>query len=100
MEAAHRELLEETGFAATVLSHAGRFVSSAGLTDEAIDFYLAKRVQRETDGGGVGNERMTVHTVPLSHVHTWLTERMRRGMQVDSKVLTGLSLLQVDSHED
>lgn len=99
IEAAQRELLEETGFTAAVLKHAGRFVSSAGLTDEAVDFYLAESVQRETDGGGVGNERITVHTIQLSQVHAWLAARMRLGVQVDCKVLTGLSLLQVHSHE-
>ena len=100
IEAAQRELLEEAGFATAVLKHAGRFVSSAGLTDEAVDFYLAENVQRETDGGGVGNERITVHTVLLPQVHAWLAERLRLGVQVDSIVLTGLSLLEAHSHEE
>lgn len=99
-DAAQRELLEETGFAATVLKHAGRFVSSAGLTDEAVDFYLARDAQRQSGGGGVGNERISVHTLPLPEVHAWLTHRMELGTHVDSKVLTGLMLLQVHSQKD
>ncbi len=99
IEAAQRELLEETGFEAVALKHAGRFVSSAGLTDEAVDFYVTRSIHRKGAGGGVGNERIQVHTVPLHQVHAWLTDKMRLGIQVDSKVLSGLLLLQAYRHE-
>lgn len=93
VEAARRELLEETGYVAREMIPAGRFVSSAGLSDETVGFYLARSVRRESTGGGVGGERITVHCVPMNVVRSWLRDAVANGLGVDAKVLTGLELL-------
>lgn len=93
--AAERELLEETGFVTSGLTPAGRFVSSAGLSDEAVTFFLARGVTRTSSGGGVGGERIAVHLIPIPEIHQWLVARLRDGVQIDAKVLTALALLQV-----
>ena len=91
--AARRELLEETGFLAPELIPAGSFASSAGLTDETVEFFVARDAERMNHGGGVDGEQITVHLVPASQMHDWLTEKTRSGIRVDARVLAGLSLL-------
>lgn len=91
--AARRELLEETGF------HADRFepvcagYASAGLTDEHITLLRARDVVRQTDGGGVGGERITIHLVPIHDVSAWLQGQRKRSAGVDLKVFLADALL-------
>src|SRR5581483_2655164 len=61
LEAARRELLEETGYAAgrMELLHTGAV--SAGLTSERVTLVLASDLQRRHAGGGVAHEEVTVH---------------------------------------
>ncbi len=49
--AAHRELLEETGFQAAELVHLGRSAPSPGLTSEVMDFFWAGDIVQVQQGG-------------------------------------------------
>jgi ADP-ribose pyrophosphatase len=97
VEAARRELLEETGYAADRFEVLTQAVSSAGLTDEAVHLVLAKGLTRVGDGGGVDAERIVVHPVPLPQVPAWLSNKQAGGWQVDYKVFAALYFLQ--SHD-
>ncbi len=88
--AARRELVEETGFDCTAIRHVGRGPSSAGLTSEIVEFFLATGVRRVEAGGGVGGEEIAVHLVPLPEVRTWLAARETEGCLVDPKIVAGL----------
>lgn len=88
--AARRELLEETGYDAGEMEYLFSGPSSPGLSSEIISFYRARRLRRVARGGGVDNERIVVHEVPLADVETWLREQMREGKAVDPRIFTGL----------
>ncbi|MEM9301390.1 MAG: NUDIX hydrolase [Pseudomonadota bacterium] len=88
--AARRELEEETGFRALELVHVGRGPSSAGLTSELIDFFIAPKTERIGPGGGTAGENITVHLVPIAAMGDWIQARFEAGDLVDPKVLSGL----------
>lgn len=85
--AAQRELLEETGYAASRWTELGAGYSSPGLTDESIVLFLAEGLQRIEAGGGDGTESITIHEPPLANVAGWLATH---GAAVDLKLWAGL----------
>ena len=93
LEAANRELEEETGFRANQLSVLGLGPSSGGLTSEIVTFVRAEGLERVGKGGGVGHEEIKVHLVPLSDAGGWLKARSGEGFLIDPKVYAGLYFL-------
>ena len=92
--AARRELREETGYDARRIVHLANCPSSPGMTSEMASFLRATELRRVGDGGGVGDERIRVHEVPLDGAVAWLQERAAAGTPVAAKVYAGLFLLQ------
>ncbi len=92
--AAHRELLEETGYDTTALTPLAYAATSPGLTSETVHLFLATGAVRKSAGGGVGGEEIIVHEIPLSQVRTWLAEKTRTGALVDYRVYAALFLAQ------
>lgn len=92
-EAARRELLEETGYEATDMHHLFTGPSSPGLTSETLHFFLAAGLRRVAAGGGVDNENITVHEVPLEDIDNWLADRAAAGTAIDPRIYTGLYFL-------
>jgi len=72
LDAAARELEEETGFAASQMELLMDCPSSAGMSDELISFVLATGLTRVGPGGGDDSEDIAVHLVPLAGVDAWL----------------------------
>lgn len=97
LAAARRELLEETGYQARLVRHLAEGPSSAGLTDETIALVLATGLSRVGAGGGVGEERIRIHEVPLEGVEAWCDAQRRRGCLVDLKVYVALYFAGVSS---
>lgn len=91
LEAAKRELLEETGYTAAEWTELGSGYSSPGLTDESIVLFLARGLEKTWQGGGDESEAITVHEVPLHEVLDWLT---KNDADADLKLLAGLYLVQ------
>jgi ADP-ribose pyrophosphatase len=89
-EGARRELLEETGFAATTMTMLSAGPPSAGITNEILTLFQASGLRRVAAGGGVDGEGITAHLVPLPQVRDWLREREAEGCLVDPKVFIGL----------
>jgi len=89
--AARRELLEETGFQAEDLHFLGRASPTAGLTSEVMSYFVARGLRRVAAGGGVENEQITTHIVPLPEVRAWLAEQAQRAI-VSATVYSGLYL--------
>jgi len=50
----------------------------------------ARGLQRHGQGGGAGQERITVHAIPLAEVPSWLRSQESSGTLVDPKVWAGL----------
>ena len=94
IEAARRELIEETGFDANKVEIISQGPSSAGLCDEIITFVVARELEKVGAGGGVDGEDITTHLIPLSDVHAWLVQQAQRGTYIDPKVWAGIYLLQ------
>lgn len=88
--AAHRELQEETGYAAADMQFLFHGPSSPGLTSESLSFYLASGLRRVAAGGGVDSENITVHEVPLAEIDSWLAAKASQGVELDPRIFTGL----------
>jgi ADP-ribose pyrophosphatase len=93
LEAANRELEEETGFRAGELRVVEKGPSSAGLTSEIITFIRAASLEKVGEGGGVAGENIKVHLAALADIDEWLAARVREGYLIDPKVYAGLFML-------
>ena len=93
LDAAGRELEEETGFRARRFDILATGPSSGGLTSEIVTFLRASGLERVAAGGGVGGEDIRVHLVPLSQIDSWLSQRAGEGFLIDPKVYAGLYFL-------
>ena len=78
VEAARRELLEETGYEAREIHEVFTGPSSAGLTDECITFLVATGLHKVAAGGGDEHESIVVHAVPLAEAWDFLDGQDRR----------------------
>jgi ADP-ribose pyrophosphatase len=90
--AAHRELLEETGFAAREMVELAAGPIAVGVSDEIVTFFEARGLERVGPGGGDETEDITVHVVPLGGLDAFLAERRAAGLGVDPKIFAGLYL--------
>lgn len=100
LDAAGRELIEETGFEAASLELLMECPTSSGMTDEVISFVRADRLQRVGPGGGDDSEDIEVHVVPLDEVDAWLKDRHARGLPLDPKIYTALYWLNQERGEE
>ncbi|MBX3441269.1 MAG: NUDIX hydrolase [Planctomyces sp.] len=92
--AALRELEEEVGYRARSVKLVFSGPTSAGLSNEVVNFLLARGVRRVGPGGGVAGERIAVHLVPVDKVLSWTKRRGRRdGVLTSPNVLAALALL-------
>ena len=93
VEAAHRELLEETGYEAGALHYLAEGPPSAGLSPETISIFLAKDLKKRGPGGGDATENIIVHEVDWNEIDSWLKGKKDEGCQIDPKVYAGLYFL-------
>jgi ADP-ribose pyrophosphatase len=91
--AAQRELLEETGYKAPNMRWLFAGPTSAGMTTEVIDFYVARNAVQVGTGGGVDSEEIVVRLVPLAEALDWLLQQSRTGLLVDPKTFLAAALL-------
>lgn len=91
VEAAKRELVEETGYSAKVWRLIYTAPTSPGLTSEVVTYFQANNARQLESGGGVDGEQITVHTIPLKSIRRWLRKRMSEGAYVDPKVYVALA---------
>jgi ADP-ribose pyrophosphatase len=90
VEAAQRELMEETGYEADSWKLLFEGPSSAGLSTEVFSLFLARNAQRVGLGGGDDSEDIQVHLVPLDKICDWLESKRQLGMMIDPKIYVGL----------
>jgi ADP-ribose pyrophosphatase len=87
MEAAGRELEEETGYRAGMLEHLGEFHSSPGMVSESFHMIRAHDLVKVGDGGGVEGEGITVHRVALDQLTAFIAGKREEGAAVDVRLL-------------
>jgi ADP-ribose diphosphatase len=90
LEAARRELLEETGYDGQHFELLNQGPVSAGLSNEVITMFLATDVRKTGPGGGDDSEDIQVHVVAAGQVPAWLQERQEAGILIDVKIPGGL----------
>ncbi len=85
--AAARELEEETGYRPARIETIGEFASSPGMVTETFTLVRARGLEKVSDGGGVDDEDIIVHRVPLAEVKDFVTARRAAGVVADVKLL-------------
>lgn len=91
INAARRELMEETGYEASDWKVLGTAAPTGGLTSETHTFFHASGMKKTGTGGGVENEKITSHLIPRDQVRSWLETQAKRAV-IGSMVYCGLYL--------
>ena len=92
--AALRELVEETGWEPGRVEILLTGPTSSGMSNERIAFARARDLRRVGEGGGVGNEDITVHHVPRAEAPAWLMRKHAEGFELDLKLWAGLWMIE------
>jgi ADP-ribose pyrophosphatase len=92
--AAHRELIEETGWEPARVEVLLVGPTSAGMSSERIAFVRATDLRRVSHGGGVDGEGITVHEVPRAQAPAWLMQKQAEGYELDLKLWAGLWMIE------
>ncbi len=90
LDAAQRELKEETGYTARHWRPLVTGMSSPGMTDETITFFLATGLQKRGSGGGVDGEDITVHEVDFNNLMPWLNQQVAAGKRINLTLLASV----------
>ncbi|MEY3984899.1 MAG: hypothetical protein RLZ59_344 [Pseudomonadota bacterium] len=85
--AAARELEEETGYRPTRVTMLGEFYSSPGMVSESFFLVRAQGLQKIGSGGGVDDENIIVHRVPLDNVASFMAAKRAQGCAMDAKLV-------------
>jgi ADP-ribose pyrophosphatase len=91
--AAHRELIEETGYDAREMVQLCEGAIAVGVSDEVVTFFHARELRRVGPGGGDESEDILVHEVALPGLEAFLADKRRAGLGVDPKIYAGLYLV-------
>lgn len=94
VDAAGRELIEETGYSAGRIEFLMAGPTSAGMSNEILAFVRAYDLTRVHAGGGDDTENILVHEVPRRDAAAWLVAKIRAGYSIDPKMFAGLYLLE------
>ncbi|MGY3263959.1 NUDIX hydrolase [Lysobacter sp. HA35] len=94
IDAARRELIEETGWDAAHLEVLLVGPTTAGMSSERIAFVRATGLVRVGEGGGIDDEGITVHHVPRTEAPAWLMRKHAEGFEIDLKLWGGLWMLE------
>ncbi|MEO6968749.1 MAG: NUDIX hydrolase [Rhodanobacteraceae bacterium] len=94
LQAARRELEEETGYAGACIVPLHSGPSSAGMSSEIMHFVRALDLRKVGDGGGDDTENIVVHEVPRAQAGTWLRDKAAEGYSIDPKLFAGLWFLE------
>lgn len=92
LDAAKRELVEETGFESSKMTHVSEFGTSTGITAETVHLYFAEKLRLVSAGGGDETERITVHCVPENTLVAWLDRKQAEGFMIDYKIFAAAYL--------
>lgn len=93
VEAAKRELLEETGYQAESMRLLVEGPVSAGLSANSVMFLMAEKLTKVGHGGGVEGENIKVHEIFVGEADQWLAQMSCKGYCIDPKVYAGLYFL-------
>jgi ADP-ribose pyrophosphatase len=87
LEAAGRELEEETGYSAERLESLGEYFSSPGMVSESFTLVRASGLTKVGEGGGVEGEGITPHRVALADLPGFIDSKRAEGCGIDVRLL-------------
>jgi ADP-ribose pyrophosphatase len=87
LEAAGRELEEETGYRAARLESLGEYYSSPGMVSESFTLVRASGLTKVGEGGGVEGEGITPHRVALTELSDFVTAKRAKNYAIDVRLL-------------
>ena len=93
VDAARRELIEETGWSPGRVDVLLTGPTSSGMSNERIAFVRARELARVGAGGGVDDENIIVHAVPRARAPAWLMQKRAEGYELDLKLWAGLWMI-------
>ena len=93
VDAARRELAEETGWSPGRVDVLLTGPTSSGMSNERIAFVRASDLVRVGEGGGVDDENIIVHAVPRAQAPAWLMAKRAEGFELDLKLWAGLWMI-------
>ena len=93
VDAARRELIEETGWSPGRVEVLLTGPTSSGMSNERIAFVRARELVRVGEGGGVDDENIIVHAVPRAQAPAWLMRKRAEGFELDLKLWAGLWMI-------
>ena len=93
VDAARRELIEETGWSPGKVDVLLVGPTSSGMSNERIAFVRATGLTKVGDGGGVDSEDIIVHAVPRADAPRWLMQKQAEGFELDLKLWAGLWMI-------
>lgn len=86
IDAAARELEEETGYKAGKLEVLGEFYSSPGMVSEMFTLLKATQLTKVSEGGGLPEENIVVHRVPIEGLAEFVAQWRAAGHGVDVRI--------------
>ncbi len=89
-----RELEEETGWTAERAEVLLIGPTSSGSSSEKVAFVRASGLRKVGEGGGDGDENITVHEIPRAGAAAWLTRKLGEGYALDAKLWAGLWMIE------
>jgi ADP-ribose pyrophosphatase len=87
LQAAGRELEEETGYRAAKLESLGEYYSSPGMVSESFTLVKASGLTKIGEGGGVEGEDIVVHRIALAGLDEFLAAKRSEGCGIDVRIL-------------
>ena len=92
LEAAGRELEEESGYRAAHLESLGEYYSSPGMVSESFTLVRATGLTKISEGGGVEDEGIIPHRVAVADLSNFIAAKRAEGCGIDVKlaILPGL----------
>ncbi|TGX53383.1 NUDIX hydrolase [Sphingomonas gei] len=87
LDAARRELEEETGYRCAQAEDLGFFHASPGMVSEGFTLVRATGLIKVSEGGGVEGEDIVVHRVALADVPALVAQKRGEGVAIDVKLL-------------
>ena len=87
LEAAGRELEEETGYRAAKLESLGEYYSSPGMVSESFTLVRASGLTKISEGGGVEDEGIIPYRIALDQLSDFIAVKRNEGCGIDVKLL-------------
>ncbi len=93
LEAAQRELREETGYVAENMRSVFTGPINSGISSDMLVFVRAEGLRKVSCGGGDEWEDIQVHEVDRDHANLWLSRKQEEGCLIGPRIYAGLYFL-------